>query len=105
MAETGTPLGSFHRSEIDGHCEAGAVKRELGWAAGVPFFGVHGSPRQSIAVSGGGPSIPSHQGVPSGRSATLVKIVLRPIVAIMFGLVFVLVPGATAKNPASGLIA
>ena len=35
-------------------------------------FGVQGRPCQSTALSGGGSSCPSHQGVPSGRTATLV---------------------------------
>ena len=34
-AEIGTPDGSSHLGSIDGHCDAGAVKRELGCAAGV----------------------------------------------------------------------
>nr|WP_261361877.1 hypothetical protein [Frigoriglobus tundricola] len=38
-------------------------------------------------------------------SATLVKIVFRASAAIAFGLVRADVPGATPKNPASGLIA
>ena len=42
---------------------------------------------------------------PSSVLAQLVKIVLRSIVRIAFGLVFSPVPGATPKKPASGLIA
>jgi len=38
-------------------------------------------------------------------STTLVKIVFRRMVRIMLGLVFMLVPGATPKNPVSGLMA
>ena len=49
--------------------------------------------------------MPSHQTSPSSVSATLVKIESARIVAIAFGLVFSLVPGATPKKPASGLIA
>ena len=49
--------------------------------------------------------MPSHHTPPSGVSATLVKIVFRLSVAIALGLVFSLVPGATPKNPASGLMA
>ena len=49
--------------------------------------------------------MPSHHTPPSGVSATLVKIVLRERVAIALGLVFSDVPGATPKNPASGLMA
>jgi len=40
IAEIGTPFGSSHSGAIDGHCEAGAVKRAFGWAAGVSDFGV-----------------------------------------------------------------
>ena len=49
--------------------------------------------------------MPAQDGVPRGVSATLVKSEFFPIVAIMLGLVFEFVPGATPKNPASGLIA
>src|ERR1017187_1634020 len=72
--------------------------------------GVHGLPRQSRHSAGGVSVIPSHQTPPSGTPfvvvrATLVKIVLRDSVAIALGLVLAEVPGATPKNPASGLIA
>ena len=49
--------------------------------------------------------MPSHQTPPSGVSAQLVKMVFFASEAIAFGLVCALVPGATPKNPASGLIA
>ena len=49
--------------------------------------------------------MPSHHTPPSGVIATFVKIVLRASVIMAFGLVFMDVPGATPKNPASGLIA
>ena len=49
--------------------------------------------------------MPSHQTPPSGVSATLVKIEFRASVAMAFGLVLADVPGATPKNPASGLMA
>ena len=55
--------------------------------------------------AGGSSVMPSHQTPPSGVSATLVKIVFFASVAIAFGFVFAEVPGATPKNPASGLIA
>jgi hypothetical protein len=42
---------------------------------------------------------------PSSVSAQFVKIEFARIVAIAFGFVFSLVPGATPKKPASGLIA
>ena len=67
--------------------------------------GFHGRPCQSQPSAGGSPSPPSHHTVPSLASTTLVKIVLRLMVFIMFGLVFELVPGATPKKPVSGLIA
>src|ERR1700679_304279 len=105
----GTPCGSSHDGSMVGHCEAGAVKREFGCAALAPvslaICGVHKFPRQSKHSAGGSSVIPSHQTPPSGVSATLVKIVLLASVAIAFGLVFDDVPGATPKNPASGLIA
>src|SRR5574337_771366 len=104
IAEIGTPSGSSQRGEIDGHCLAGSVKRELGWAA-APSPGIQGLPRQSTRPSDGVGSFPSHHGSPSGVTATLVKIVFRPTAAMMLGLVLTLVPGATPKNPASGLMA
>ncbi len=92
-----------------GHCDAGAVKRELGCAAFAPvslaISGVHELPCQSRHSAGGSSVMPSHHTPPSGVSATLVKIVFRASVAMAFGLVLTEVPGATPKNPASGLIA
>src|SRR5689334_16017395 len=105
IAEMGTPCGSSNRGEMAGHCRAGVVNREFGWAAFDRLPRVQCFPCQSIASIGAGSSAPSHQGVRSGLSATFVKIVFRPIVATMLGLVFELVPGATAKKPASGLTA
>src|SRR3989304_453659 len=55
--------------------------------------------------AGGEPPAPSHHTVPSDLSATFVKMAFRLIVAIAFGFVFALVPGATPKKPASGLTA
>ena len=55
--------------------------------------------------------MPSHQMPPSGLplaptvSATLVKMLLRASVFMALGLVLSDVPGATPKNPASGLMA
>src|SRR5213076_1980949 len=91
--------------EIDGHCAAGAVKREFGCAAFSLDPRCHGRPRQSVSRSGTGPSIPSHQGQPSSVTATLVKIEFLRRVAMALGFVFMLVPGATPKKPASGLMA
>src|ERR1700761_226493 len=109
-AAIGTPSGDSHASRSKtGHCTAGAVKRPFGCAAVRPFFlpisGVQRSPRQSIHSAGGSSVMPSHHTPPSGVTATFVKMVLRLSVAIAFGFVFALVPGATPKNPASGLIA
>src|SRR5579862_6206636 len=105
----GTPSGASQAGSMVGHCAAGAVKREFGCAAFAPvclaISGVHRLPCQSRHSAGGSSVMPSHQTPPSGVSATLVKIVLRASVAIAFGLVFADVPGATPKNPASGLIA
>src|SRR5262249_45728599 len=72
IALIGTPCGASHAGEIVGHRSAGTVKRLFAWAAGAALRGVHGRPRQSIADGGGGSSWPSHQAVPSGRSATFV---------------------------------
>ncbi len=47
----------------------------------------------------------SHHTSASGVSAQFVNTVLRAIVAIAFGFDWELVPGATPKKPASGLIA
>ena len=109
IAPIGTPSGSAQAGSIVGHCEAGAVKRELGCAAFAPvslaISCVQRFPCQSRHSAGGLSVIPSHHTPPSGVSATFVKIVLRDSVAIAFGFVFQDVPGATPKKPASGLIA
>src|SRR6516225_6428097 len=47
IAVTGTPFGLSKSGEIDGHCDAGVVKREFGCAAFSGDFGVHGRPCQS----------------------------------------------------------
>src|SRR5271165_4023292 len=101
----GTPAGFSHSGSIDGHCEAGAVKREFGCAAGRPTPGVQSLPVQSTRCAGGVSVMPSHQTSPSSVSAVLVKIEFPAQLAIALGLDFSLVPGATPKNPASGLIA
>src|SRR5438105_3889100 len=109
IALMGTPLGSSQAGSIVGHCDAGAVKRELGCAAfrpvSLPMAGVHLLPCQSMHSAGGSSVIPSHHTPPSGVSATLVKILLRASVAMALGFVLTEVPGATPKNPASGLMA
>src|ERR1700720_4449089 len=105
----GTPLGSSQAASMVGHCEAGAVKRAFGWAALVPVsFSIcefHFLPCQSRHSAGGWSVMPSHQTPPSGVSATLVKMEFFASVAMALGLVASDVPGATPKNPASGLIA
>src|ERR1700722_3681538 len=87
----GTPSGSSHDGSIVGHCDAGAVKRELGCAAFAPvslaICGVHRFPRQSRHSAGGSSVMPSHHTPPSGVNATLVKIELLARVAIAFGFV------------------
>src|SRR5271155_773925 len=109
IAEMGTPAGFSQSSSMLGHWLAGAVKRPLGCAAGLPvtlpMSGVQRSPRQSRHSAGGSSVMPSHQTPPSGVSATLVKIVFFARVAMALGLVLALVPGATPKKPASGLMA
>src|SRR5271165_7432706 len=109
MAEIGTPSGFSQSVSMLGHWPAGAVKRPFGWAAvfpvALPISGVHFFPCQSRHSAGGSSVMPSHHTPPSGVSATLVKIVFFASVAIALGLVFLLVPGATPKNPDSGLMA
>ncbi len=97
MALMGTPAGSSQNLEIAGLLPAGAVKRELGWAAFSVEPGFQGRPFQSVSSVGTGPSMPSHQTSPSGVTATLVKMVSCEMVFIALGLDFMLVPGATPK--------
>src|SRR6476469_670691 len=104
-AEIGTPFGSSHSSAITGHCDAGAQKREFGCAAGVSDAGDQSLRFQSVRCAGGAPSMPSHQTSPSSVSATFVNTVFASSECIAFGLVSMFVPGATPKNPYSGLIA
>src|SRR6185437_2548469 len=105
IAEIGTPLGSSHSGAIVGHWDAGAVNRELGWAAGSDDSGVQSRPFQSIRCAGGSSVRPSHHTSPSSVRATLVKTLLAWSALMAFLLVFSPVPGATPKNPASGLMA
>src|SRR2546430_5717928 len=104
-AEIGTPSGFSQSGSIDGHWLAGAVKRAFGCAAGRPQPGVQSSPFQSMRCAGGLSFIPSHQTSPSSVSAVLVKMQFLLIVCIALGLDCPFVPGATPKNPDSGLIA
>src|SRR5437867_6130457 len=105
MASIGTPFGSSHSLAMTGHCLAGVVKRALGWAAGRPDSGFHGRRSQSISSPGLSYVMPSQQMSPSGVIAQLVKMEFFVTVSIAFGFDFMLVPGATPKKPASGLMA
>src|SRR5947209_13680090 len=105
IASIGTPLGSSHSCAIVGHCDAGAVKRALGWAAGSLLSGVQSRPFQSVRCAGGVSVKPSHHTSPSSVSATLVKLQVAERVSTALLLVDSPVPGATPKNPASGLMA
>src|ERR1700720_1220617 len=104
-AKTGTPSGFSQSGSIDGHWLAGAGKRAFGCAAGRPQSDVQSSPFQSMRCSGGLSVIPSHQTSPSSVSAVLVKMQFLLMVCIALGLDCPFVPGATPKNPDSGLIA
>src|SRR3984957_15196822 len=105
IASIGTPAGSCHSGAIEGHCEAGVVKRAFGGEEGVSDAGVQSLPCQSIACAGGSGVSPSHHTSPSSVLAQLVNTELRLIVSIAFGLVRAPVPGATPKKPASGFTA
>src|SRR5258707_730654 len=106
-AEIGTPSGSSQFGSIEGHCDAGTVKRALGCAAKRPAFlpssGVQSFPCQSMSRAGVWSVIPSHHTSPSGVSATLVKITFSRSSFIAFELVCSDVPGATPNSPDSGL--
>src|SRR6202163_2006108 len=105
MASIGTPFGSSHSGAITGHWLAGTVKRALGWAALREEAGVHGRRNQSINSAGFSAVFPSHHTSPSGLMAQLVKMELFGAVSMAFRCDFILVPGATPKNPYSGLMA
>src|SRR5581483_6575832 len=105
IASMGTPLGSSHSGAITGHCLAGAVNRAFGCAALRPESGVQGRRSQSTSSAGFSGVMPSHHTSPSMVTAQLVKMELRVTLCMAFALDFVLVPGATPKKPASGLMA
>src|SRR5258708_38619084 len=104
-AEIGTPSGSSATGSKLGHWRVETVKREFGCAALRPDSGVQSLPCQSIRCAGGASVTPSHHTSPSSVIATLVKITSRVSIRIALGLDFMLVPGATPKKPASGLMA
>jgi hypothetical protein len=70
-----------------------------------PLSGVQGRRSQSINLAGFASVIPSHQTSPSGVMPQFVKIEFFAAVSIALALDFMLVPGATPKKPASGLMA
>src|SRR5260370_30602928 len=100
-AEIGTPWGSSQFGAMDGHCWASTVKREFGWAAGVPGF--QGCPCQSTRPAGGSGVRPSHHGSRDRVRAPFVKIPLLFTIAVALGFVFVVVVVAAPKKPRSGL--
>jgi len=61
-AEMGTPCGSSNLGEIDGHCAAGAVKREFGCAAFSLEPRCHGARGQSVSRSAPGRRSPPTRG-------------------------------------------
>ena len=63
----GTPSGFSQSGQMTGHCEAGAVKRALAWAASSLLAGVQSRPFQSMAWAGDSSVMPSHQTSPSSR--------------------------------------
>ena len=71
----------------------------------MPDSGVQSSPFQSVRWAGASSVIASHHTSPSSVRAVLVKMALASMVNMALGLVWVLVPGATPKNPDSGLMA
>ena len=81
------------------------MKRAFGCAALRPLSGVHGRRSQSIRFAGFLSVMPSHQTSPSGVMAQLVKMEFLAAVSMAFAFDFMLVPGATPKKPASGLMA
>src|SRR5271170_3276951 len=105
IASMGTPFGSSHSGAITGHWLAGEVNRAFGCAALREEAGVHGRRSQSINSAGFSTVIPSHQISPSGVMAQLVKMEFLVAVSMAFRFDFMLVPGATPKNPYSGLMA
>src|SRR3984957_5836620 len=105
MASIATPAGSSHSEAMAGSWAAGTVNRALGWPAGVPDSGVHDSPFHEVRWAGGSSVMPSHHTSPSSVNAVLVKMALASRVSMALGVVWVLVPGATPKKPASGLMA
>jgi hypothetical protein len=94
------------RGRCDGHwrCRRGEARvRVRGRRGRSP--GVQSLPCQSMRCAGGVSVMPSHHTSPSSVSATLVKMQLRVRSPSRWGWSSSLVPGATPKKPASGLIA
>src|SRR4051812_13452527 len=105
IAEIGTPFGSEYSGARIGHWAIGVQKRLFGWLEGSSLSGFQSLPFQSVRWAGFSSVMPSHQMSPSSVRAVLVKMQLPSRVSMALGFVFVLVPGATPKKPASGLMA
>src|SRR3989338_523365 len=105
MALIGTPFGLSHSGDIEGHWLMLVVNLEFGCAPFPPKSDSQSSPFQFVDLLGASSPEPSHHTVPSSFKTTFVKNVFCCIVFIAFGFVFMLVPGTTPKNPASGLTA
>ena len=99
-ASIATPFGSSQASSSAGLLMAGTVNRAFGCAALAPVSlasaGVQSLPCQSMQCAGG-VLMPSHQTSPSSVRPTLVKMASLVRLAMQFGLVCSLVPGATPK--------
>lgn len=95
----------FHDCRVNVKCEEKFKKSPE--HAELPFPGVHLLFVHEVSVTPGasGSSMPSQYIPPSLVSATLVKMVFLCMVFMALGFVFTDVPGATPKNPFSGLIA
>src|ERR1700722_9529270 len=105
IASIGTPFGSSHSGASTGHCVAATVNRALGCAALRPDSGVHGRRSQSINFDGFLSVMLSHHTSPSRVIAQLVNIEFLVRLSMALAFDFMLVPGATPKNPNSGLMA
>src|SRR6202162_949273 len=105
IASMGTPLGSSHSGAITGHCDAAQVNRAFGCAAFRAASGVQERRSQSIKLAGLVSVIPSHHTSPSLVIAQLVKMEFLVTLSMALAFDFMLVPGATPKNPYSGLMA
>ena len=105
MASMGTPFGSSHSGAITGHCPAGVVKRAFGCAAFRPDSGDQGRRNQSMRWAGFF-SHPFPPDVSVFRHGAVGKNgILLSQSALRLRSISCCVPGATPKNPYSGLMA